>query len=133
MTAATELSVAVGRDLIHVRMTVTASARAAQLGLVDQTKLVTAVSEIARNMLLHAGGGIVFVESVRESSRQGVRVVCADKGAGIPNLDLAMQDGFSTARSMGLGLPGAKRLVDEFDVSSIPGTGTKVIVVKWAR
>ena len=104
-----------------------------KMGLVNQTKLITAVSELARNMLRYAGGGEVVVEVVTRGRENGVRLRFIDKGPGIADIPLAMKDGFSTAKSMGLGLPGAKRLVSEFDIASEVNKGTTVTIIKWAN
>lgn len=104
-----------------------------KMGLVNQTKLITAVSELARNMLRYAGGGEVVVEIVTRGRENGVRLRFIDKGPGIADIALAMKDGFSTAKSMGLGLPGAKRLVSEFDIASELNKGTTVTIIKWAN
>ena len=102
------------------------------MGLVNQTKLITAASELSRNMLRYAGGGTVLIEIVNGPQRQnGVRVTFSDNGPGIPNIDQAMKDGFSTGKSLGLGLPGAKRLVSDFDIKSTVGKGTTITITKW--
>ena len=118
-------------DVVRVRQAVRAAAVACRLSLVDQTKLVTAASELARNTLIHGGGGRAVVERVATDRRAGVRVVFADTGAGIADLDLAFSDGYTTGSGLGLG--GARRLVDEFDIETTPGHGTTITVVKWAR
>jgi serine/threonine-protein kinase RsbT len=122
-------------DLIRVRRTLRAAAEECGLGLVDQTKLVTAGSELARNILVYATGsrGELRVEQVRRSDRAGVRATFSDRGPGIADLDLAMSDGYSASGSLGLGLPGSRRLVDEFSIISSLGSGTTVRVVKWQR
>jgi serine/threonine-protein kinase RsbT len=104
-----------------------------KMGLVNQTKLITAVSELARNMLRYAGGGEVVVEVITRGRENGVRLQFIDKGPGIADIALAMKDGFSTGKSMGLGLPGAKRLVSEFDIVSEVNKGTTVTIIKWAN
>jgi serine/threonine-protein kinase RsbT len=101
------------------------------MSLVNQTKIITAGSELVRNMLKYANGGKVTIEVVSKGRENGLRIVFEDQGPGIPNIALAMRDGYSTGRSLGLGLPGAKRLVSEFDVKSEVGKGTTVTVVKW--
>lgn len=120
-------------DVVRVRQLVRALAVTARLSLVDQTKLVTAASELARNTLVHGGGGEAQVELVSKGTRAGVRAAFADEGPGIPDLDLALTDGYTTGRGLGLGLSGARRLVDEFEMDSKPGAGTRVTIVKWAR
>jgi serine/threonine-protein kinase RsbT len=101
------------------------------MGLVNQTKLITAASELSRNMLRYAGGGTVRIEIVNGDRQNGVRVTFSDNGPGIPNVELAMKDGFSTGKSLGLGLPGAKRLVSDFDIKSTVGKGTIITITKW--
>lgn len=94
---------------------------------------MTAVSELARNMIVYAGSGRVIIEDVSDNDKQGVRVVCVDDGPGIPDITEAMEDGFTTGNGLGLGLPGAKRLVDEFEIESQTGLGTKISVTRWKR
>ncbi len=106
---------------------------ATRLSLVDQTKLVTAASELARNTLVHGGGGRAEVQIVANGRRKGVRIVFIDEGPGIPDLDLAFTDGYPTTGGLGLGLSGARRLMDEFDLQTVPGKGTTVAAVKWER
>jgi serine/threonine-protein kinase RsbT len=101
------------------------------MSLVNQTKVITAGSELVRNMLKYANGGRVCIEVVSKGRENGLRVTFEDKGPGIPDIGMAMRDGFSTGRSLGLGLPGAKRLVSEFDIKSEVGKGTTITVVKW--
>jgi serine/threonine-protein kinase RsbT len=118
-------------DVVRVRQV--AREWAIQLGfsLVDQTKLVTAASELARNMLDYANGGMVTIEALDENSRPGLRLIFEDRGAGIPDIAMALRDGFTTGGGLGLGLGGAKRLVNEFDIESTVGVGTKVTVARW--
>lgn len=132
MTVEERLSIGSQAEIMDVRTRVRAAAREAGMGVVDLTKLVTAASELARNMVVHGGGGECMIERV-QNSRAGIRVVFEDRGPGIPDLDRAMEDGFSTVRSLGLGLPGSRRLVDDFEIHSEPGRGTRVTVVKWVR
>lgn len=101
------------------------------MGLVNQTKIITAASELARNMLKYANGGKVTIEAVNQGRENGIRLTFVDKGPGIANIELAMKDGYSTAKSLGLGLPGTKRLVSEFKIESEMGKGTTVTVIKW--
>lgn len=119
-------------DVVVFRHAVRAAAVAAGLRLIDQTKLVTAASELARNALEHGGGGLGQVGSPETAGRQGVRVIVEDDGPGISDLDLALTDGFSRDDGMGMGLPGSRRLVDSFDLWSEVGVGTCVIVEMWA-
>lgn len=101
------------------------------MGLVNQTKLITAASELVRNMLKYAGGGSILIEVITKGRDNGIRLTFKDQGPGIPNVVQAMKDGFSTGKSLGLGLPGAKRLVSEFDIKSTVGEGTTVSIIKW--
>lgn len=101
------------------------------MSLVNQTKIITAASELARNMLKYAHGGKVLIEVVSKERENGIRLTFADEGPGIPDIPLAMKDGFSTAKSLGLGLPGTKRLVSEFSIRSEVGKGTTVTIIKW--
>jgi serine/threonine-protein kinase RsbT len=101
------------------------------MGLVNQTKLITAASELMRNMLKYAGGGAVKVEAISKGRETGIRLVFSDKGPGIPDIPLAMKDGYSTGKSLGVGLPGTRRLVSEFDIKSKMGEGTVVTIIKW--
>ena len=107
--------------------------RAIEIGfsLVDQTKIVTAASELARNAIQHGGGGRVVVEIVSDGTRRGLRLAFEDQGPGIADIQLAMKDGYSTAGGLGLGLSGAKRLSNEFAISSTPGGGTRVVITRW--
>ncbi|WP_230396620.1 anti-sigma regulatory factor [Streptomyces blattellae] len=122
-------------DLIRVRKVLRAEAQTAGLNLVDATKLITAGSELARNILNYATGGRgrVSVERVHQQGRQGVRATFADGGPGIDDIEAALADGFSSSGSMGLGLPGSRRLVDDMTLTSAPGSGTTVVIVKWQR
>jgi serine/threonine-protein kinase RsbT len=120
-------------DVVRVRQLVRAAAVETKLTLVDQTKLVTAASELARNTLLHGGGGHAEVQQVTNGRRLGIRVVFTDAGPGIPDLDQAFTDGYSTGGGLGLGLSGARRLMDEFDLWTEVGQGTTVTAVKWER
>jgi serine/threonine-protein kinase RsbT len=120
-------------DVVRVRQSVRNLAIGAKLGLVDQTKLVTAASELARNTLVYGGGGTATVEVIRSGMRRGVRASFADQGPGIPDVSLALTDGWTSGTGMGLGLSGAKRLVDEFDLQTVSGEGTVVRIVKWTR
>lgn len=120
-------------DLVAIRNTVRSYAKDAGLGLVDETKLITAASELARNMLLYAGGGTALIEQLVDAGASGVRITFEDRGPGIADLDLALTDGYSSVNGLGLGLPGSRRLVDEFDISTQVGQGTRIVVTKWKR
>lgn len=125
--------IAADEDVVRVRQLVRHLAVAAKLSLVDQTKLVTAASELARNTLVYGGGGHAEVAMVGDGGRTGVRVSFVDKGPGIADLDLAMTDGYTSGSGLGLGLSGARRLVDEFHIETAVGEGTRVTVTKWSR
>ncbi|WP_328464289.1 ATP-binding protein [Actinoplanes sp. NBC_00393] len=127
------LPVSSDQDVVRVRQLVRTVAVAVKLSLVDQTKLVTAASELARNTLVYGGGGTVEVSRVRNERRAGIRIVFADQGPGIADLDLALTDGYTTGGGLGLGLSGARRLVDEFAIDTEVGKGTTITVVKWCR
>ena len=118
-------------DIVNVRQVVRSWSLSLGLGLVDLTKLVTAASEIARNTVEYGGGGTLQIEELRDGLRLGVRLVFEDRGPGIPDIDRAITDGYSTGTGMGLGLGGTKRLVDEFEISSTQGEGTRVAITKW--
>ena len=119
------------QDVVLVRQTVRAWAVAQGLGIVDQTKIVTAASELARNTVDYGGGGTVHLEALQDGTRKGLRLTFEDQGPGIPNTALALTDGYTTGSGMGLGLSGSKRLVNEFDLWSEPGKGTRVTVTRW--
>lgn len=118
-------------DVVRVRQAVRAQAIAAGLGLVDQTKIVTAASELARNTLDYGHGGTVRIETFTDPLRRGVRLTFEDKGPGIPNLDMALTDGYTTGGGLGLGLSGARRLCSDFDLHSVVGKGTRITVARW--
>jgi serine/threonine-protein kinase RsbT len=119
------------QDVVLFRNRVKELATKIGMSLLGQTKLITAASELVRNMLKYAGGGTVTLEVVSGNRTTGVRLTFEDKGPGIADIGLAMQDGYSTAKSLGLGLPGAKRLVNEFDIKSTVGEGTTVTITRW--
>ena len=118
-------------DIVIARQAVRKWAEELKFNLVEQTKVVTAASELARNTLLHGGGGTMRMELVSEMARLGLRLIFEDQGPGIPDVDRAMKDGFSTAGGLGLGLPGAKRLVNEFSIHTKAGQGTRITIVRW--
>ncbi|MFC7529376.1 anti-sigma regulatory factor [Actinoplanes sp. GCM10030250] len=128
-----QIPVVTDQDVVRVRQLVRTVSVAVKLSLVDQTKLVTAASELARNTLVYGGGGFVEVTRVHNDRRSGIRIVFADQGPGIVDLELALTDGYTTGGGLGLGLSGARRLVDEFDIQTEPGKGTTITVVKWCR
>jgi serine/threonine-protein kinase RsbT len=118
-------------DVVRVRQAVRARAVAAGFSLVDQTKLITAASEIGRNTLDYGGGGTLRIEVVSNGRRRGVRLTFVDQGPGIADLALAMKDGHTSGSGLGLGLGGAKRLSNEFDIRSAPGEGTVITLARW--
>lgn len=130
-SAADVLPIRSGDDIVRVRQQVRIRAVAAGFSLVDQTKLVTAASELARNTLDHGGGGMVRIESVDLGGRRGVRLTFEDEGPGIPDIARTLQDGFTTGTGLGLGLGGAKRLTNEFSIDSAPGKGTRIVIARW--
>ena len=107
--------------------------RAVELGfsLVDQTKIITAASELGRNTIQHGGGGHAIVEVINDGIRRGLRLTFEDKGPGIADIATAMRDGYSTGNGLGLGLSGSKRLANEFAITSTPGEGTRVVITRW--
>ncbi|WP_162428882.1 anti-sigma regulatory factor [Pontibacter pudoricolor] len=119
------------QDVVPFRNRVRELSTKIGMSLVNQTKLITAASELVRNMLKYANGGKTTLEIVSKNGQNGVRLTFVDEGPGIENISQAMLDGFSTGKSLGLGLPGAKRLVNEFDIKSVVGTGTTVTVTHW--
>jgi serine/threonine-protein kinase RsbT len=129
--ASDDRPIASSEDVVGVRQAV--RRRAVELGfnLVDQTKIVTAASELARNTLTYGGGGVMRLEIVQEGARRGLRLVFEDEGPGIANIELAMKDGYSTAGGLGLGLSGARRLSNEFLIDSRVGEGTRVTITRW--
>lgn len=126
-----DLPVLAQEDVVAVRQATRTLAIEAGLSLIDQTKVVTAASELARNTLIHGGGGTATVEIVRESPKQGLRLTFEDKGPGIPDLDRAMKDGYTSGGGLGLGLGGSKRLSSEFWIESKVGIGTRVVITRW--
>jgi serine/threonine-protein kinase RsbT len=118
-------------DVVFVRQQVRARAMQVGLGLVDQTKIVTAASELARNTLDYAGGGSLTMTTFDDGVRRGVRLVFEDHGPGIPDIQLALKDGYTTGNGLGLGLGGAKRLSNEFSIESTVGVGTRVVIARW--
>ncbi len=127
------VSVLKEQDVVSFRNRVKEFAVRIKMGLVNQTKLITAASELVRNMLRYGGGGTVLIEVVSRGRDNGVRLTFKDEGPGIADVAMAMRDGYSTGKSLGLGLPGTKRLVNEFDIKSAPGKGTTVTIIKWAN
>jgi serine/threonine-protein kinase RsbT len=118
-------------DVVVVRKVVRQWATELGFGIVDLTKTVTAASELARNTVIYGGGGDLTLEALEKDRRKGLRMIFADQGPGIPNMDLALTDGWTSGGGLGMGLSGSKRLMSEFDVQSKPGEGTRVTIVKW--
>ena len=120
-----------GEDVVRLRKVVRDRAIAVGLSLVDQTKIVTAASELGRNTIQYGGGGKVTIAAVSDGLRRGVRLEFDDQGPGIADIEQALQDGYTTGGGLGLGLSGAKRLSNEFDIQSAPGKGTRVVIIRW--
>ncbi|MBD1836781.1 anti-sigma regulatory factor [Coleofasciculus sp. FACHB-64] len=125
------ISIQSSADVVLVRQAVRQFALGLGFSLIDQTKIVTAASELARNTLDYGGGGTVQLEALEEGLRRGLRLTFEDSGPGIPDIDLALKDGFTTGNGLGMGLSGSKRLVNEFNIVSRVGEGTKVTITKW--
>ena len=126
-----ELPVRQEEDVVRVRQVVRQWAVELGFSLVDQTKIVTASSELARNTVIYGGGGQVELEALNDGTRRGLRLVFVDQGPGIPDITQALKDGYTTGSGLGLGLGGARRLMDEFSISSEVGRGTRITVAKW--
>lgn len=126
-----KMSILREQDVVPFRNRVKEYATKIGMGLVNQTKLITAASELVRNMLRYGNGGDTLIEVISKGRENGIRITFSDSGPGIPDIAMAMKDGFTTGKSLGLGLPGAKRLVSEFDIKSIVGKGTTVTITKW--
>jgi serine/threonine-protein kinase RsbT len=118
-------------DVVALRQKVRVWTTELKFSLVDQTKMITASSELARNTLGHGGGGSCLMEMVSNGARNGLKLTFEDRGPGIPDIELALKDGYSTGQGMGLGLSGSKRLVNEFEIASKLGEGTRVSVIRW--
>lgn len=126
-----ELPLRAQEDVVAARQFVRSWAVELGLTLVDQTKIITAASELARNAVIHGGGGFIRVEMLQETGKRGLRLTFEDKGPGIADIEKAMSDGYTTGNGLGLGLGGSKRLAHEFSVESAPGAGTRVTIVRW--
>jgi serine/threonine-protein kinase RsbT len=127
----TVMEIRTSDDVVQIRQQVRARAIQAGLGLVDQTKIVTAASELARNTLDYGGGGTVTIQPINDGIRHGLRLTFEDKGPGIPDIPLALRDGYTTGSGLGLGLSGAKRLSNEFSIESTVGVGTRITIARW--
>jgi len=126
-----ELPIQTPSDIVIARQAVRAAATGLGFSLVDQTKIVTAASELARNTLDYGGGGVVRLIQIEENPRRGLRLVFEDHGPGIPDVQLALKDGYTTGGGLGLGLGGARRLVNDFEIESAPGQGTRIAITRW--
>jgi serine/threonine-protein kinase RsbT len=126
-----QMPVRTEQDIVMVRQMVRKLSQESSFSLVDQTKMVTAASELARNTLIHGGGGNMQWEKLVDGTRKGVRLAFEDQGPGIANLELAMMDGWTSGNGLGMGLSGAKRLVNDFSIESDPGKGTRVTIARW--
>lgn len=125
------MTIGTSEDIVLVRQAVRSWAIRQGFSLVDQTKIVTAASELARNALEYGGGGEVRLQALTEGFRRGLRLTFIDHGPGIPDIELALQDGYTTGSGLGLGLGGARRLVNDFEITSRPGEGTRVMIARW--
>jgi len=126
-----ELPIQSAADVVVARQAVRSAAMSLGFSLVDQTKIVTAANELARNTLDYGGGGVVRIVQLEENPRKGVKLVFEDQGPGIPDVQLALKDGYTTGGGLGLGLGGARRLVNDFEIESAPGKGTRVTITRW--
>jgi serine/threonine-protein kinase RsbT len=126
-----ELPLHSDEDVVRARQAVRQWAIEQGFSLVDQTKIVTAASELARNTVVHGAGGSVRLDALNDGARRGLRLVFQDRGPGIADVDLALKDGYTTGTGLGLGLGGARRLMNEFHISSMPGEGTTITAVRW--
>lgn len=131
VTASDVIPICSEQDIVLGRQAVRKLAQQLQFGLADQTKIVTAASELARNTLVYGGGGSMRWETLLNGLRPGLRLTFEDRGPGIPDVALALTDGWSTGHGLGKGLPGSKRLVHEFDIQTAPGEGTRVTITRW--
>jgi serine/threonine-protein kinase RsbT len=133
VVASSVVAITANDGVVQARQKVRALAQECRLSWVDQTKLITAASELARNTLVYGGGGTMTATVVDEGGRRGVRAVFADQGPGIADVGLALTDGWTSGTGMGLGLSGSRRLVDDFTLDTAPGQGTTVTITKWTR
>lgn len=125
------LEIKTEEDIISSRSAAKELAREVGFGLVDQTKIATAISELTRNIVKYANEGILYLTTVEKNLRQGLEITCEDRGPGIDDIEVALREGFSTSKGLGMGLPGARKLMDEFELTSTAGKGTRVVVRKW--
>jgi serine/threonine-protein kinase RsbT len=120
-------------DIVLARQKGREVSKELQFGGVDQARITTAISELARNIYLYAGSGQITIQVINDNGRKGIQISATDEGPGINDIRMVLQDGYSTSGGLGAGLPGVKRLMDSFDIDSMPGTGTKITITKWAR
>jgi serine/threonine-protein kinase RsbT len=118
-------------DIVNVRQTVRKIAISTGFNLVDQTKIITAASELARNTVIYGGGGVLKIEILTNGNKSGVKLIFEDEGPGIADIELALKDGYTSGQGLGMGLGGARRLSNEFEIQSKPGKGTRVAITKW--
>ena len=126
-----KLMVRTSDDIVNVRQIVRKMAIETGFNLVDQTKIITAASELARNTVIYGGGGILHIEIITNGNRSGVKLVFEDEGPGIADIELALKDGYTSGQGLGMGLGGARRLSNEFEIQSQPGKGTRIAITKW--
>jgi len=126
-----ELPVRTPDEVVLIRQAARKWALEVGFSIVDQTKIVTAASELARNAVIYGGGGVVSIHMVSNGGKKGIRMIFADKGPGIPDIALALKDGYTTGNGLGLGLSGSKRLMNELEIDSKPGQGTTITTIKW--
>ncbi|MBU1052640.1 MAG: anti-sigma regulatory factor [Proteobacteria bacterium] len=131
VTGNEKIELAASEDIVRARLAVRKKLVDLKFSLIDQTKMVTAASEIARNAIDYGGGGTLTLEELADGGKAGLRLIFEDHGPGIADIDLAMKDGYTSACGLGLGLSGSKRLVNEFSIDSVPGRGTIIILVRW--
>jgi serine/threonine-protein kinase RsbT len=120
-------------DIVSARVQARNMAKDLGFGVIDQARIATAISELTRNIVLYTQGGQILIEAIERDGRRGIEVVCSDQGPGIAEIDLVMQDGYSSQRGLGMGLPGTRRLMDEFEIESQVDIGTTVMVRKWLK
>ena len=125
------LAIQSANDVVMVRQKIRSLAAEIGLSLIDQTKIVTAASELARNTLVHGGGGSAQADIIKRDERLALQITFEDKGPGIPEIKLALIDGYSSSKGLGMGLSGSRRLVNQFEIASEPGKGTRVVIARW--
>lgn len=129
----TQVNIKQELDIVTVRQAGRMMARQIGFKLVDETRITTAISEVARNIVIYAESGTIYVRTISANGQNGIEVLASDEGPGIENIELALRDGYSTSQGLGAGLPGVRRLMDEFEIKSTIGVGTQVLVRKWLR